>query len=133
MRGGVRELLADLRAAGSIALARKARMRLRTPEKVFGVLPSSFKAVLARWSRCSGGPPGRPELAELFGSGVFEARLAAIELALIAYGGRKQLDIARAAIQEAGTIRLATEQGDLTGNYLLRSMKNIKVKSIKTM
>jgi len=51
---------------------------------------------------------------------------AVIELALIAYGGRKQLDIARAAIQEAGTIRLATEQGDLTGNYLLRSIKKEK-------
>ncbi len=50
----------------------------------------------------------------------------AIELSLIAYGGRKQLDIARAAIQEAGTIRLATEQGDLTGNYLLRSIKKEK-------
>jgi hypothetical protein len=47
----------------------------------------------------------------------------AIELAIIAYGGRKQLGIARAAIQEGGTIRLATEQGDLTGNYLLRSIK----------
>ena len=51
---------------------------------------------------------------------------AAIELALIAYGGRKQLGIARAAIQEAGTIRLATEQGDLSGNYLLRSIKKGK-------
>ena len=51
---------------------------------------------------------------------------AAIELAIIAYGGRKQLDIARAAIQEGGTIRLATEQGDLTGNYLLRSIKKEK-------
>lgn len=50
----------------------------------------------------------------------------AIELAIIAYGGRKQLDIARAAIQEGGTIRLATEQGDLTGNYLLRSVKKEK-------
>ena len=50
----------------------------------------------------------------------------AVELALIAYGGRKQLDIARAAIQEGGTIRLATEQGDLTGNYLLRSIKKEK-------
>ena len=51
---------------------------------------------------------------------------AAIELALIAYGGRKQLGIARAATQEAGTIRLATEQGDLSGNYLLRSIKKEK-------
>ena len=50
----------------------------------------------------------------------------AIELALIAYGGRKQIEIARAAIQEAGTIRLATEQGDLTGNYLLRSLRKEK-------
>jgi hypothetical protein len=50
----------------------------------------------------------------------------AIELALIAYGGRKQLGIARAAIQEAGTIRLATEQGDLSGNYLLRSIRKEK-------
>lgn len=48
---------------------------------------------------------------------------AAVELAIIAYGGRKQLNIARAATQENGTIRLATEQGDLTGNYLLRSIK----------
>ena len=51
---------------------------------------------------------------------------AAIELAIIAYGGRKQLGIARAATQEAGTIRLATEQGDLSGNYLLRSIKKEK-------
>jgi len=49
-----------------------------------------------------------------------------IELAIIAYGGRKQLGIARAATQEAGTIRLATEQGDLTGNYILRSIKKEK-------
>lgn len=51
---------------------------------------------------------------------------AIVELALIAYGGRKQLDTARAATQEAGTIRLATDQGDLTGNYLLRSMRKQK-------
>ena len=50
----------------------------------------------------------------------------AIELAIIAYGGRKQLGIARAAIQESGTIRLATEQGDLSGTYLLRSIKKEK-------
>ena len=50
----------------------------------------------------------------------------AIELAIIAYGGRKQLEIARAAIQESGTIRLATDQGDLSGNYLLRSMRKEK-------
>ena len=50
----------------------------------------------------------------------------AIELAILAYGGRKQLDIARATILESGTIRLATEQGDLSGNYLLRSIKKEK-------
>jgi hypothetical protein len=49
-----------------------------------------------------------------------------IELAIIAYGGRKQLETARAAIQEGGTIRLATDQGDLTGNYLLRSIRKEK-------
>ena len=49
-----------------------------------------------------------------------------VELALIAYGGRKQLDTVRGAIQEAGTIRLATDQGDLTGNYLLRSIRKEK-------
>jgi hypothetical protein len=49
-----------------------------------------------------------------------------VELAILAYGGRKQLETARAAIQEAGTIRLATDQGDLTGNYLLRSIRKEK-------
>lgn len=49
-----------------------------------------------------------------------------VELAIIAYGGRKQLETARAATQEAGTIRLATDQGDLSGNYLLRSMRKEK-------
>lgn len=49
-----------------------------------------------------------------------------VELAIIAYGGRKQLETARAAIQEAGTIKLATDQGDLSGNYLLRSMRKEK-------
>ncbi|HSB10407.1 MAG TPA: hypothetical protein VLM38_13040 [Blastocatellia bacterium] len=48
------------------------------------------------------------------------------ELAIVAYGGRKQLETARAAIHEAGTIRLATDQGDLTGNYLLRSIRKEK-------
>ncbi len=49
-----------------------------------------------------------------------------VELALIAYGGRKQLETVRAAIQEAGSIRLATDQGDLSGNYLLRSLRKDK-------
>jgi len=49
-----------------------------------------------------------------------------VELALIAYGGRKQLDTVRAGIQESGSIRLATDQGDLTGNYVLRSLRKEK-------
>lgn len=49
-----------------------------------------------------------------------------VELCIVAYGGRKQLEIARSATQEAGTIRLATDQGDLSGNYLLRSMRKPK-------
>lgn len=49
-----------------------------------------------------------------------------VELAIIAYGGRKQLETARGAIQEGGTIRLATDQGDLSGNYLLRSLRKEK-------
>jgi len=51
---------------------------------------------------------------------------AAIELTIIAYGGRKQLGITRAAFQETGTIRLATDQGDLNGDYLLRSIRKDK-------
>jgi hypothetical protein len=49
-----------------------------------------------------------------------------VELAILAYGGRKQLETVRAAIQEAGSIRLATDQGDLSGNYLLRSVRKDK-------
>jgi len=49
-----------------------------------------------------------------------------VELALIAYGGRKQLDTVRAGIQESGSIRLATDQGDLSGNYVLRSLRKEK-------
>lgn len=51
---------------------------------------------------------------------------AIVELALLGYGSRKQLEIARAAIQEAGTIRLATDTGDLSGTYLLRSIRKEK-------
>src|SRR5207248_1360667 len=46
--------------------------------------------------------------------------------ALFAYGGRKQLETVRAAIQEEGTIRLASDQGDLSGNYSLRAMRREK-------
>lgn len=51
---------------------------------------------------------------------------ATVEIAIIAYGGRKQLETARANIQEQGTIRLATDQGDLSGNYNLRSSRREK-------
>lgn len=51
---------------------------------------------------------------------------ATVEIAIIAYGGRKQLETARANIQEQGTIRLATDQGDLSGNYSLRSSRREK-------
>ncbi|HKQ08434.1 MAG TPA: hypothetical protein VJ464_25160 [Blastocatellia bacterium] len=49
-----------------------------------------------------------------------------VETAIFAYGGRKGLETARAAIQEEGTIRLASDQGDLTGNYSLRAMRREK-------
>jgi len=51
---------------------------------------------------------------------------AVVELAIIGYGTRRTLETARAAIQEGGTIRLATETGDLTGSYLLRSIRKEK-------
>lgn len=51
---------------------------------------------------------------------------AVVEVAIIAYGGRKQIETVRAAIQEEGTIRLATDQGDLSGNFMLRSMRREK-------
>lgn len=49
-----------------------------------------------------------------------------VETAILGYGGRKQLETVRGAIQEDGTIRLASDQGDLTGNYSLRSMRREK-------
>lgn len=48
------------------------------------------------------------------------------ELAILAFGGRKSLETARGSIQEEGTIRLATDQGDLTGPYKLRSIRKEK-------
>jgi hypothetical protein len=51
---------------------------------------------------------------------------AIVELAIIGYGGRKQLETVRAGIHEEGTIRLATEQGDLTGDFVLRSLRREK-------
>lgn len=59
-----------------------------------------------------------------------EAKLSTVEtiveLTIIAYGGRKQLETVRASIQEEGTIRLATDQGDLAGDITLRSIRKEK-------
>jgi hypothetical protein len=49
-----------------------------------------------------------------------------VEVAIIAYGGRKQLETVRASLQEEGSIKLATDQGELTGNFKLRSMRKEK-------
>lgn len=48
------------------------------------------------------------------------------EYVIIAYGTRSVLQTARANIQEEGTIRLATDQGDMTGKYLLRQSRREK-------
>lgn len=49
-----------------------------------------------------------------------------VEIAIIAYGGRQQLQTVRNAVQEEGTIKLASLQGDLTGTYTMRSMRGEK-------
>lgn len=49
-----------------------------------------------------------------------------VEVAILAYGGRPNLEAARKSAHEIGTIRLATDQGDLTGTYNLRSMRREK-------
>lgn len=51
---------------------------------------------------------------------------AIVEFTILAYGGRKQIETARASINEQGTIRLATDQGDLNGSYTLRSIRKDK-------
>ncbi len=51
---------------------------------------------------------------------------AAVEIAILAYGGREQLNKVRSSIQEEGTIRLVTPDGDITGNYRLRSARGEK-------
>lgn len=48
------------------------------------------------------------------------------EYTIIAYGTREQLQKARASVQEESNIRLATDQGDITGTHNLRSMKKEK-------
>jgi hypothetical protein len=51
---------------------------------------------------------------------------ALAELTILAYGGRTQLQTVRASVQEEGTIRLASDQGDITGNYMMRSVRKEK-------
>lgn len=48
------------------------------------------------------------------------------EATIFAYGGRQQLQTARNSLQEEGNIRLATDQGDITGTYVIRSMRKDK-------
>jgi hypothetical protein len=48
------------------------------------------------------------------------------EYVIFAYGTRAVLQSARANIQEEGTIRLATDQGDMTGSYTLRQSRREK-------
>ncbi len=56
----------------------------------------------------------------------FTAVEAVVEFAILAYGGRKGLETSRASITEQGTIRLTTDQGDVTGSYHLRSIRKEK-------
>ncbi len=51
---------------------------------------------------------------------------AVVEVAILAYGGRPNIEAAHKSAQEIGTIRLATDQGDLTGKYNMRSMRREK-------
>ncbi len=51
---------------------------------------------------------------------------AVAELAIYVFGGREQLKITRANFQEEGVVRLATEQGDIIGNYTMRSIMKEK-------
>jgi len=49
-----------------------------------------------------------------------------VEATIFAYGGRQQLQASRASFQEDGNIRLATDQGDITGTYVVRSSRRDK-------
>jgi hypothetical protein len=48
------------------------------------------------------------------------------ETVIFAYGGRPALQTARASISEGGTIRIATEQGDISGAFTLRRLQKEK-------
>jgi hypothetical protein len=49
-----------------------------------------------------------------------------VETAIIAYGSRTALKAARGSVEEQGTIKLATDQGDITGEYRMRSIRKDK-------
>jgi hypothetical protein len=51
---------------------------------------------------------------------------AIAEYVIFAYGTRAALQTARANIQEDGTIKLVTEQGNISGNYTLRQSRREK-------
>src|SRR5262245_2567777 len=48
------------------------------------------------------------------------------ETVIFAYGSRPILQAARASVSEKGTIRVATEQGDVTGTFTLRRIQKDK-------
>jgi hypothetical protein len=49
-----------------------------------------------------------------------------VETAILFHGGRTALKNVRGAIREEGTIRLATDDGEISGSYLLRSIRKEK-------
>jgi hypothetical protein len=106
---------------------------LSGPSSLFGLEPQGRRPVPQVPSKDEGKVAGPKELEKAKKQEEAKAAQtkmtpgeAVVELAIIGYGTRKQLEAARAAIQEAGTIRLATEAGDLMGNYLLRSIRKEK-------
>ncbi|HEU4391884.1 MAG TPA: hypothetical protein VFV34_29125 [Blastocatellia bacterium] len=51
---------------------------------------------------------------------------AIVETAILVHGGRAALKTARSGVREEGTIRLATDDGEISGSYLLRQMRKEK-------
>jgi len=111
----VLSLLLLVSASGSASQARRPVSQQPPAPKEEGKVPNEKEIEKAK--KQEEAKPGAVKLSQAEGM---------VELAIIAYGGRKQLETARAATQEAGTIRLATDQGDLSGNYLLRSIRKEK-------
>jgi hypothetical protein len=88
----------------------------QTPRKDDGKVPSAKELEKEKKKQSQAGKDA-PKLSQAE---------ALAELALLAYGGRKQMELVRAAIQEQGIIRLATDQGDITGSYNMRSIRKEK-------